>query len=69
MKILSNNDCQALWNTKNSEYGTVSIVNSMLCAKKANSTACFGDSGGKFSRKVRKSYCSYKGKENWLKIP
>ena len=47
MTVLSNRQCQALWNERSEEYGLTSIVSAMICAKKANSSACFGDSGGK----------------------
>ena len=47
LKVLSNEDCQALWNEKGDVYGVASIVRSMICARKVNGSACFGDSGGK----------------------
>ena len=51
LKVLSREDCQQRWNTRSDEYGLTSIVKAMLCAKKNNGTACFGDSGGKSSLK------------------
>ena len=51
MKVLSNRQCQALWNERSEEYGVTSIISAMICAKKANSSACFGDSGGKYLQK------------------
>ena len=48
MKILDNQNCNERWAQRISEYGFISIVNAMICAKKDNnSSACFGDSGGK----------------------
>ena len=49
MKILDNQNCNERWAQRISEYGNVSIVDAMICAKKdsTNSSTCFGDSGGK----------------------
>ena len=76
MTVLSNRQCQALWNERSEEYGLTSIVSAMICAKKANSSACFGDSGGKsrptfcITRKKAKK-CSFSrstNASNWNRI-
>lgn len=46
MRVLANSECQRLWNAASDKYGVVSISNQMICAKKNNSSPCFGDSGG-----------------------
>ena len=60
MTVLSNTKCQALWNERSEEYGLTSIVSAMICAKKANASACFGDSGGKSTQRCQNTYVSSK---------
>ena len=47
LKVMSREECQQRWNSRSAEYGYTAISKAMLCAKKNNGTACFGDSGGK----------------------
>jgi hypothetical protein len=48
LKVLSNHNCQKKWLAHIEEVGApVIVTDSMLCAKRTNVSACYGDSGGK----------------------